>query len=112
MSKDQKDTIYALRHKKTGLIKIGSTSNWERRISALGCKGHHDDICDSLGMIDSRRPDRKVHRIEKAIHHRLRNWRIPGTEWFFCDEETFWKTWQWSEAMMDTINQAQSQKMK
>ena len=103
MSSNNRDTIYALRHKATGLIKIGSTNDWDKRISALGCKGQDDDICETLGMEYVRNPSRKVHQLEKAMHRKLKQWRIPGTEWFFCDHETFSDVWGWGETQMGAI---------
>ena len=103
------DTIYSLRHKATGLIKIGSTNDWLQRISVLGCKGEPDDICESLAVESVRKKDWAVYCLEKCVHSRLKDWRIPGTEWFYCDRKTFLLAWSFVEEQMTRIERRQIQ---
>jgi len=66
--------IYVLRHKSSGLIKIGITENWQRRCSELRvsvkCEVLRAVFCESASLF------------EKQIHLEFDDFRLPQSEWF------------------------------
>ena len=71
--------IYLIRHRSSGLVKIGITQNWPRRCTELSA-GFKCEIIKSVFCSLARDH-------EKRIHLDLDKYRLPQSEWFYLSEK-------------------------
>ena len=70
---------YAIQHTKTGLVKIGCTQQWEQRKGSLKVGTE----CTLITLWQS-----CDYRFKEAeLHDKLKEYRLPASEWFFCAPE-------------------------
>jgi hypothetical protein len=74
---DRKGHVYVLQDIRTGLYKIGRTSDMSRRMKELGV-GKTSRIVDSKIVDDS-------YKVEREAHFRYKNSRLPQSEYFNLD---------------------------
>jgi len=68
---------YVLQHRETGLIKIGCSQNWKARQTALKVGSEQ---CHLLALWQ----DDEFRERERELQTKLAEYRLPGSEWFFC----------------------------
>ena len=71
---------YVLQHRETGLIKIGCSQNWKARKTALKVGS---EKCHLLALWQ----DDQFRERERDLQAKLAQYRLPGSEWFFCTPE-------------------------
>ena len=70
--------LYLIKDNRTGLIKIGITSQWRKRAQTL----HIDRKTSAILVIETE--NNKEH--ERLLHTKYAEYRLPGTEWFSLGE--------------------------
>ena len=68
---------YVIQHIQTGLFKIGCSQRWEHREFALGV----GTLCRLITIWEG--TDFKDR--EALLHKKLAAYRLPASEWFFCE---------------------------
>lgn len=71
--------IYLIRHKSSGLVKIGITENWQRRCSELEVEVK----CEVLKVMFCE----LAHHHEKQMHIEFDDFRLPQSEWFHLNND-------------------------
>ncbi len=74
--------IYFLRHPETGLMKIGTTTKYQKRLSDLMQK--HGDL-ELLGLMYGNRSDEQ--QLHQQFSHLNEAGQLSGIEWFRADKE-------------------------
>ena len=74
--------VYRIRHKRSGMIKIGISDNWERRARELKVGVTTEVLnlqtCESIAAAAA---------VEKQAHKLLDSYRLPQSEWFCASKK-------------------------
>ena len=79
MNTNSSEALYVIRHRSSGLVKIGITNDWLSRSTALLVSVK----CDALKVVACQ--SSFIH--ERRLHHAFKDFRLPQSEWFHLDEE-------------------------
>jgi hypothetical protein len=79
MEKKPYQCLYLVKYKETNLVKIGVSNNWYERAKALqaGIKTTPLAVVLTVNNIEA----------EKELHKKFDEYRLPGSEYFFFDQE-------------------------